>query len=429
MNSHHHPRVLILCQNKIQPFTGGGVVLSNLFHGFPADYLVFFHRDQEYGTPSPYREFRVTGRWLRPRLWATFLAVLSWLGNALRSPRTASPRDLVSLLIQSAQVRLPVQVARVIDAFKPEVIYAWTGEALWVEVLNAAVHRYRVPYVVHFMDNHVGLMPSGPLDRTLQPVFRKRLGKALEKADSIFTISDSMGVAYRKLFGKQYAVFHGLVDTSTWARCAPKQAGKPFTLAFTGSIEQGQMRGLADVACALDRLTSQGFDIRLVLYVTEEYERLWARELARYASIEIRRHPSFAQLRDALGEADMLVLAYGFDERTVNYYRYSFATKMVPYMLSGRCILVYGPASIEPVAYAKRGAWATVVDSQGIETLAHRIRELADNDAQRSQLAEAAYAAGLQEHDLTLNAERFRRSLLAVAGSVHGPIETGSEPD
>jgi glycosyltransferase involved in cell wall biosynthesis len=412
----------------MQPFTGGGVVLSNLFHGFPVDHLVFFHRDQEYGTRSPYREFRVTGRWLSPRLGATLLVTLRWLGQVVRSPRNARVRDLVSLLVQSARVRLPVQVARVVDEFDPQVIYAWTGDALWTEILSAAVRRYRVPYVVHFMDNHVGLMPASPLDRTLHPVFLKRLGKVLEEADSIFTISDSMGVAYQKLFGKRYEVFHGLIDTATWAKCASRKVGKPFTLAFTGSIEQGQMKGLADVARATDLLKSNGFEIRLVLYLTEEYERLWSEELARYACIEIRRHPSFAQLREALGEADLLVLAYGFDERTVNYYLYSFATKVVPYMLSGRCILAYGPASIEPIAYAKRGGWAAVVDRKDIEALAHQIRELADNDERRNRYADAAYDAGLREHDLTLNAQRFRRSLLAVAGSKQGQIEMGSEP-
>ena len=53
------PKVLILAQNKMQPFTGGGVVLSNLFDQFPADHLMFLHRDQDYDYRTPYTEHRL----------------------------------------------------------------------------------------------------------------------------------------------------------------------------------------------------------------------------------------------------------------------------------------------------------------------------------------------------------------------------------
>ena len=42
------PRVLVLAQNKIQPFTGGGVLLSNLFGDFESQNLLFVHRDKNY---------------------------------------------------------------------------------------------------------------------------------------------------------------------------------------------------------------------------------------------------------------------------------------------------------------------------------------------------------------------------------------------
>lgn len=410
-----YPRILILCQNKIQPFTGGGVVLSNLFHEFPTDRLIFFHRDQDYRFESPYREYRVTGRWLRPRPLAVLAAVLRWLLQVAGNPRRARLRDLVALLVQNSRVSFPVGIGRVMDAFRPQVIYAWTGDSLWTEVVAAAVRRCRVACVIHFMDNHAGLQPETPLDCTLHPAFLRRLGLAVAGAAVIYTISDSMGQAYQALFGKRYEVFHGLLDTAAWPRRPPRPAGRPFTLVFTGSIERGQMLGLADVAAAVDRLAADGMAIRLVLYLTDQYKRLWAQELAKYACIEVRRHPSFDQLADVLAEADLLVLAYGFDERTINYYRYSFATKIVPYMLSGTCILAYGPTAIEPIAYARRGGWAAVVDERDVDALADRIAVLVGDADQCARLAAAAYEAGLAEHDLTRNAKRFRDSLLTLA--------------
>lgn len=409
------PRILILCQNKIQPFTGGGVVLSNLFHGFPTDHLIFFHRDQDYGLGSPYREYRVTGRWLRPRPLAVLVAVLRWLLQAARNPRRARLRDLVALLVQNSRVSFPVGIGRAMDAFRPQVIYAWTGDSLWTEVVAAAVRRCRVPYVIHFMDNHAGLQPETPLERTLHPAFLRRLGRVVAGAAAIYTISDSMGQAYQTLFGKRYEVFHGLLDTAAWPRRSPRPAGRPFTLAFTGSVERGQTLGLADVAAAVDRLVAGGRAIRLILYLTDQYKQQWAEELAKYVCIEVRRHPDFAQLADALAGADLLVLAYGFDEHTINYYRYSFATKIVPYMLSGTCILAYGPPTIEPIAYARRGGWAAVVDERDVDALTDRIAALVGDANQRARLAVAAHEAALDEHDLIRNTKRFRDSLLTLA--------------
>lgn len=415
MTVHSYPRVLILCQNKMQPFTGGGVVLSNLFHGFPAEHLMFFHRDRDYDTETPYREFRITGHWLRPRVLPAMGALLRWLVEAARDPRRASLRDMGSLLVQSSKIRMPSAVSRAVREFRPELIYAWVGDSLWSEVVVTAVRQCRVPYVVHFMDNHVGLKPETPLDRTLHPAFLRRLARTMDGAAAMYTISDSMGQAYQTLFGKRYEVFHGLMDTAAWPWRGPRRTGGPFTLAFTGSIERGQMLGLADVAAATDSLAASGMPVRLVLYLTEQYERQWAAELAKYPCIEIRRHPSLAELGEALGEADMLVLAYGFDERTINYYRYSFATKIVPYMLSGRCIIAYGPKAIEPIAYASEGGWAAVVDEPNVPALAARIRALADAPGERDRLSAVAYHAGLEEHDLKRNAKRFTRSLLALA--------------
>jgi hypothetical protein len=113
----------------------------------------------------------------------------------------------------------------------------------------------------------------------------------------------------------------------------------------------------------------------------------------------------------------MLVLAYGFEKSCVEYYRYSFATKVVPYMLSGRCILAYGPPSIEPIAYVKRGGWAEVVSKQGIEELERSIEALMDSPDKCQRLARSAYEAGFEEHDLEENAGRF---LVAMADVANG---------
>lgn len=391
-------------------------MLSNLFHAFPADRVLFFHRDRDYNYQTSYRGHKLVWYWLRPNV-PTFLRLLfRWAVESVKQPLQVGRHDLRALLAQSCRFRFTREVDAEIRRLRPEVIYAWVGDSLWAETLRETARRYSLPYVIHFMDNHVGVDPRTPLERALYPVFRGSLDRVAKGATSIYTISESMGQAYHALWGRPYEVFHGLLDTATWPWPGERKADGMFMLVFTGSVEQGQLLGLRDVAAAAGRLAAGGMAIRLVLYLTEQYERMVGKEFAAFPQVEVRRHPDFSGLRMALAEADLLVLAYGFDERTVRYYRYSFATKVVPYMLSGRCILVYGPDEIEPVAYARRGGWAATVSKPGVPGLVDAIRTLAAVPRERKRLAREAYDAGCREHDLAENSARFAQSLSAAAG-------------
>ncbi len=410
------PRVLVLCQNNIQPFTGGGVVLSNLFHEFPADRVLFFHRDIDYNYQSSFRGHKLVWNWLRPNLRVLLRLLMRWVVESARQPQLVRYHDLPALLAQACYFRFSQEMDAEICRFQPEIIYAWVGDSLWAATLHETAQRYSLPYVIHFMDNHVGINPRTPLERALYPMFRENLDQVAQGAAAVYTISEPMGQAYHALWKRPYEVFHGLLDTTTWPWPEERRADGIFTLTFTGSVEQGQLLGLRDMATAVDQLAKGGMAIRLVLYLTEQYGKMVAKEFAAFPQVVIRRHPDFTGLRTALAETDLLVLAYGFDERTVGYYRYSFATKVVPYMLSGRCILVYGPDEIEPIAYARRGGWAVTVSKPGVPGLVDVLKILDDAPQERERLARMAYDAGCREHDLAKNSARFARSLSVAAG-------------
>lgn len=391
------------------------MVLANLFQAFPADNVLFFHRDTDYNYQAPYRGHKLVWQCLRPNFSTLIRLLFRWVLELAKQPVQLELMDLPALFAQSCRFRFSREMDAEIRRFRPEVIYAWVGDSLWAETLRETARRYSLPYVIHFMDNHVGIDPRTPLERALYPLFRGNLDRVAKGAVSIYTISESMGQAYHALWKRPCEVFHGLLDTAAWPWPDERKADGIFTLVFTGSVEQGQLLGLRDVAAAVGELAKGGMAIRLVLYLTEQYERVVAKEFAAFPQVEIRRHPDFSGLRMSLAEADLLVLAYGFDERTVRYYRYSFATKVVPYMLSGRCVMVYGPDEIEPVAYARRGGWAATVSQSGVPRLMQVISTLAAAPRERERLAREAYDAGRQEHDLAENSLRFSRSLSVVA--------------
>lgn len=423
------PRVLLLTHSKLQPYTGGGVLLNNLFHKFPREKLFFLHSDDNDGGGVVSQEYQLGLRALRP----TFIALLRLFGGflfeAFRAPLSIRRLEIKSLVIQGCHFRISNQLDTQIHLFRPEVIYAWVGDSIWARLLEHCAERYQLPYVIHFMDNHVELSGRTVVERVLSREFRSNLARVTKGASKIFTISAAMGLAYQDKFGKPFDIFHGLINRKSWPWPASAKETGAFSLVFTGSIESGQLSGLRDVADAVERLANEGHSVQLILYLTDHYERRARAAFKRFRCVKYRPHPDFDSLRSALNDADLLVLAYGFEDACVQYYRYSFATKVVPYMLSGRCILAYGPASIEPIAYMQRGGCAHVVCDQDVEVLSESIQLLMNAPGQREQLARSAYDAGVEEHDLESNSGRFVNVLsnVAIAGKYIADIESRLE--
>jgi hypothetical protein len=410
------PKTIILCQNKINEFTGGGIVLSNLFGKVPPDRLMFFHRDIDYGGSSLFVEKKLDGRWLRFNLINAVELFFRWGIALLFYFKKASFQDLKNLLLQSCYFYFPKDVDQQVKEFAPEILYAWCSDNLWVKTVQSVAKRYDIPYVIHFMDNHVDLTPETSKEIAVFPVFRRNLIHLVHNSAQLFTISESMGKVYQARWNKSFEIFHGLIESEKWPlpNLSSLRDG-PFRIVFTGSVEQGQLLGLKDVAQALDVLINKGVNIRLALYLTPSYIDSVKSTFSHFKCVEILPHPDFSLLRNELSKADLLLLAYGFDDQTINYYRYSFATKIVPYMLSGRAILVYGPKEIEPVRYAADGGWASVLTIQNQDVLIDTITVLMRDKEKRDMLSDKAWTAGVTEHDLDLNARRFKSSMTKIS--------------
>lgn len=414
-----YPRVMVLTQNKIQPFSGGGIVLSTLFRHFPPDHLLFFHRDQPYAIEAAYEEHRMVWSWLRFDVKALCVHLVRWFGATVRRPGQSSLRDLLALIPASAYFKFPAAIERRVKAFQPNIIYAWVADSLWARTLENVARQYGLPYVIHFMDNQFEVAALTNLQRTLVPDFRSRLTRVVRGATCMYTISETMGRAYQQHWGRPFEVYRGTIDVDAWPwpNPATQEDGGVFRLGFAGSVDRSQLEGLCMVARALDQLLARGRAVKLVLYLTEYYARLVEPAMRMFKSVEVRPHPVPEQLRSEFAAMNVLVLAYAFDAASVQYYRYSFATKSVAYMLSGRPILVVGPATIEPVSYCARGGWAWVVNEPGEDAIAEAVETLRGDPALRERLARSAWEGGQNEHDRERHAARFAASLAQLARS------------
>jgi glycosyltransferase involved in cell wall biosynthesis len=392
--------------------SGGGVLLNNLFEKFPAENLFFFHRDfNQPLKPIKFKEYRLLWNWLRPNIIDFARNILKWIYFVTQHPRDSKISDIAYIFLQSSQFHFPAAVDREIRNFNPEIIYAWTASPLWANTLQSVAVRYNLPYVIHFMDNHVEVKPTIALEKVLQAKLAKSLSLLVRNASGILCISEAMKYGYKKKWGIESEVFHGSIDTSKWPFPEEREQNNDFILLFNGSVDRGVLLGLIDIAKAVELLQLKGIRIKLIILVSASYSQVVIDSLSRFNCVDIQLQSSFNNLRSYLINADLLIIAYGFDDKTVSYFKYSFATKVVPYMLSGQCILAYGPSDIEPIDYVKRGQWGVTVTDQNIESIATTISSLYYNPKERMRLAKLAWTVAKEEHDSQANGIRFENYL------------------
>jgi glycosyltransferase involved in cell wall biosynthesis len=273
------------------------------------------------------------------------------------------------------------------------------------------------PYVLHFMDNQFSVRGRGLFDRISQKRLKMFISLLVYAAEKVFVITAAMGRHYEQIFGKPCEVFQASFQPSglNFNSTSIARNRIVFSIVYVGSVENYQIEALKDVVIALTKLQTEMTPIKLTLYLTEETELKIRSFLVDANFVDFRRHPRSDELEATLALADLLVLFYSFDYDALNYYRYSFPTKLIPYMYSGKCILAYGPNEIEPIRYVQQNGLAFVVSERDPVILSRAISLLAENTCVRASFARRALRFAQVNHNHGENAKRFLNSLREVA--------------
>ncbi|MEZ5928538.1 MAG: hypothetical protein R3C55_08685 [Parvularculaceae bacterium] len=110
-----------------------------------------------------------------------------------------------------------------------------------------------------------------------------------------------------------------------------------------------------------------------------------------------------------LSDADILLVAYNFDEATRRYLKSSFANKLPETLASGAAVLAYGPDDIETMAYVRASGVAEMVCERSPQALEAAIKALTGDKARRRALGEKARAHAIAAFDLDAGRARFAR--------------------
>jgi len=300
--------------------------------------------------------------------------------------------------------------------FQPKVLYGHFSSLNSLRFLRRMQKVLGIPLVLHFMDDFPeAYYRDGLACMFLRPRYLIEFAEMVRSADVAIAICQEMAEEYENRYQRPVLWVPMPVELDAYQSTARTHwaAGHPFRLRYGGRVGWAIHESLADLARAIHMLLQEGADAVFDL-VTFQTEQVPAACLAS-TGVALKALGPLAELPRLQAEADVLVVCYDFDPKSFGQARYSMPSKLADCMASGTPILVYGPAGLPVVEYARRDGWGKVVDRRDPMMLRDAVRELMDSAVLREQLGRTAQRLAAERHNAKMVSDNFRVILKEVA--------------
>jgi len=435
-----YPRVLIVGAHFTEQ-SGSGTFLGRLFSGWPVDRLATVCGDT---LPPDWRRcrrhYRMGDLEFRLRAPLNRLVPARWSGPlrplAAAAPPSCAAAPLPNVTLGRRLTQYPRRVLRRLSRgldilyrvgpspqllawareFQPEVMYGRCSSLSSVRFVRRMQQALGVPLVLHFMDDWPeNLYREGWASQCVRPRYLAEFAELVRSADVVMAICREMAEEYEKRYRRPVLWLPMPVELDAYQTTARTQwpPGRPFRLQYGGRVGWAIRESLADLARTIDMLRQEGADVVFDL-LTPEKEEVPAACLAS-TGVAVHSLRPLAELPRLQAESDVQVVCYDFDSLSFRQARYSMPAKLAACMASGTPILVYGPAGLPVVEYARREGWGKVVDRRDPAALRAAVRELMESAALREQLGRTAQRLATERHDATVVSEKMRGILAAAS--------------
>lgn len=436
------PRVLIFGQ----PFNysyGGGITLSNLFHGWSKDGIAVAasgHMMYNLTTDicNEYYQLGVTEfKWRFPfnYLQRRFTSGQLHFENSQEQTGQKNRKRLRYLIVNKmfypflefiglyhsiTRISMSDGFKKWMNDFKPDILYlqVTTRDALLFG--SQLIDYLKVPSVIHVMDDWPETISStGLFKKYWHNKIDKEFKSLLAKVDLCLSISDSMSAEYFKRYGRKFHTFHNPIDVSMYKKpdWIKKMSDGKARMLYLGRIGIANKHTILRFAKSLSRFSVKMGGIELDIY-TSDIDTPEARRLRCLYGVNLNPAVSHIKVPGLLSEYDILLLPLDFKKSGLKYAMYSIPTKASEYMASGVPILACAPAETAIAKFLhqhKCGHCLSDLDPQKIED---SIKLLINDKEYRSLLSSNATTIAFDKFNTNKVREEFQSLISSLPKKV-----------
>ena len=437
MNS---PRVLILGQSFNNKY-GGGITLTNLFKGWDRDKIAVAATGHVMcGTTAEicdtfYQLGNIEFKWRFPfnliqKKFSSGLLSFTNKSNLSDTPDKTNIRSFLvdrllyptlewsGLLHLTSGIILSEQFKTWLEDYRPEVLYLQVSTRDTILFAKDLYDYLKIPAVIHMMDDWPSTISrKGPFKNFWRKKIDHEFKQLLSRLDQFLSISDAMSHEYQARYNIKFIPFHNPIELNLWRPYSKKEfklAGDYVKVLYSGRIGPGITDSLLEVADAIEKINSSGGNIKFHIQSPSSESSL-LNKLQKYSCIIINPVVEYKKLPGILSGADILLISNDFDDKGVQFLRYSMPTKASEYMISGTPVLVYSHNITAVTKFFRYHRCGHCVTEQSQEKLITEIKILAENESLRRELSTNAVKVATQYFDADIVRNRFQTLLINLS--------------
>ena len=283
------PKVLIFGQS-FNKNTGGGITLSNLFHGWPKENIAVANighgmRDIDFSVCKNYyllgkKEYK----WVFPfnKLQRQFESgiITPLNNNNITAVVTAhnhlqnNSKNYRKLFIEKiffpflhymgfspkmSKLILSSSFKSWLDNYQPDIIYVQVSNLESINFVKALKGYLNKPVILHMMDDWPSVISTrGPLKNYWHNKIDIALRDLLKSCSLLLSISDAMSEEYQQRFGFKFTAFHNPINIEDWLPYSKNNwtFTNTFKILYTGRIGTANTETIKKIAVAVDNLSN-----------------------------------------------------------------------------------------------------------------------------------------------------------------------------
>lgn len=298
-----------------------------------------------------------------------------------------------------------------LDEVRPDVIYMPCYDSAYMHwILWYTAKRTGARIVLFTGDDTYTLKQFNlsPLYWINRFLYRSVMRKSVNKADTLFVISDLQKQEYDRIFNRNCILLRKGGDFNR--PFTPKdRISQPIKLVYTGNIHSGRWKTLAKLANALKDLNTEKIKMQMDIYSLSAKTAKMSARLNIEGSSRLMPTVSGTEITNALQNADILVFVEPFALKEKLIWRLSFSTKIIDYLASSRAILAIGPKKLASTDYLLKHDAALCITEIGAIKAA--LSAIADQPEIIKTYAFKAWECGETNNKIEDTREILRRGL------------------
>lgn len=438
-----YPRVLVVTASTFNPYTGTGILLTNLFKGWPIGKIAMIHSDSFYYDDTVCKSSYKLSAGEYGFVWPFPTNMNNMFGGRIGRSRGTSSNiysgrdgnftttkkiikktyEKVNRVLGGQEVYLRYVVSdsllQWINQFRPEILYCHVSSLMTLRFARELKNVLKIPLCIHIMDDWLGVKyRAGIFASKLKSDFYQEFESLLAETSLRMGIGRKMCDAYEEGFCYSFEPFSNVVDPAFWLKYSNNKRAKDgkFSIVYAGTINTKNVSNLETISKIVEQLHNEKMNCQLKIHTFQPRVELYRQKLERKPTVTIEEVPKHDEdMISLLKNADLLFVPVDFTKVSIERMRYSMFAKIPAYMMSGTPILVYGPPEVASVEYAIKEKWAYVVAKNDEKALKDAIIDLASNPVLRERLGRRAQEIGIRDFDANKIRKRFHTALAKAA--------------